>query len=72
MAAAAPEMRYLVVKKGEDNYIFRYTRGDEVTLFYSLMQYASDDRFNFDLKDLVSCTSRLLKNMKEGPVVKIE
>ena len=61
--------RYLVLLKEGHRYIFRYKRGDEIALFYTLMEYAIDERFNVTVKDLVHCTSKILKNLQPEAVI---
>ena len=59
----------LVLLKDGHRYIFRYKRGDEIALFYTLMEYAIDERFNVTVKDLVHCTSKILKNLQPEAVI---
>ena len=59
----------LVLLKDGHRYIFRYKRGDEIALFYTLMEYAIDERYNVTVKDLVHCTSKILKNLQPEAVI---
>ncbi len=63
------DMRCLVLLKEGHRYIFQYRSGDEIALFYTLMEYATDERFNVTVKDLVHCTSRVLKSLKPESVI---
>lgn len=63
------EERCLVLVKEGHRYVFKYRLGQEVALFYTLMEYATDDRFNVSVKDLVHCTSRILKSLQPEAVI---
>ena len=64
--------RSITIRKEGHTYIFRFKKGDEVALFYTLMEFAIDDRFNLTVKDLVHLTSKVLKKADPDFVVDLD
>jgi hypothetical protein len=50
---------FIVVFCGRHRYCFVYTKGQEEELISTMIQYATDDRFNFGWAELRSITGQI-------------
>lgn len=62
--ADEPFNRSVTIRKEGHTYIFRFKKGDEIAVFYRMMEMAIDDEFNLTVRDLVHLTSKALKQAK--------
>ena len=63
--------RTLTIVKDGHRYAFRYRLGDEIPLFYALMECATDDRFNITSKDLVDYIDCIMNGLKSDTVFEL-
>ncbi|MCZ6691523.1 MAG: hypothetical protein O7H41_18185 [Planctomycetota bacterium] len=57
-ATTSQKFRFLILLKGEEQYFFKYESGNELSLCYTLIDYALDSRFNLVLPEILDLISK--------------
>lgn len=57
-ASTAQQCRFLILLKGKEQYFFKYDSGDELSLCYTLIDYAIDPQYNLMLPEILNLISK--------------
>lgn len=56
--STAQKCRFLVLLKGKEQYFFKYNSGEELSLCYTLIDYAIDPQYNLVLPEILDLISK--------------
>jgi hypothetical protein len=57
---------FLLIIKNEHKYFFKYRPGGEKGLFFSLIEYGKDDRYNITLIEVLHLIRKMSAHLREN------
>lgn len=58
-------IKYIAVVKEDQQYLFRYFRGDEAALLQAVLQYAKNEHCNLNFADVIALIKRVRESILE-------